>query len=124
LFSYVEESDSLHERAIAHIESLSTDPEVYTPSVVLHEFDAVLKTNHVGFDERRVIFEELSKVIPDGKVLRTTASIMKLAADLDKDADWRGHYFDAAIVACALQHSADIMTTDGRMPRLGVRTEW
>jgi hypothetical protein len=28
------------------------------------------------------------------------------------------------IVACALQNSADIITTDGEMPKLGVKTEW
>jgi predicted nucleic acid-binding protein len=42
----------------------------------------------------------------------------------EKKATWISHYFDTMIVACALQNSADIITTDGEMPKLGVKTEW
>lgn len=40
----------------------------------------------------------------------------------DGSARWESHYFDVMIAAVAEAHSAEVVTTDTKIPLLGVKT--
>ncbi len=124
LVSYTDKSNTLHARAEAHVTSLTSRSDGFVPSVVLHEYDTVLKNRSVSFEDREKLFDLLSSVIPRRKILRSTTTQLKRAAGLDKTASWQSHYFDVMIASCALENSATLITTDTEIPKLGVKVEW
>lgn len=124
LVAFVDPKHPLHTTAKKHVESLTTEPEVFLPSTVLLELDLVLKGTEFKPHQRKEIFELLRKVIPENKILPLTMEVMKKAIDLDSKARWTSHYFDAIIAAYAANHSATILTSDRMIPTLGVPVEW
>ncbi len=82
--------------------------------------------NNKRFDskERKRIFDSLRQLVPNAKVLPLTASIMSRAAYLDGTAHWSSHYFDVLVASYASEHSAEVITTDSNIPKLGVRVSW
>ena len=124
LIAFSRPSDRLHEAGKKHIKAVTNTDETFVPSAVLLELDTVLKSRNFSYDERKEIFETLAPVIPNDKVLRLTPPILKRAAELDSVASWRDHYFDVIIVATALEHAAEVVTTDSKMSSLGVTVSW
>jgi predicted nucleic acid-binding protein len=124
LVAFVDTKHPMHATAKKHVESLSSESDVFLPSTSLLELDLVLKGSEFKLEQRKDIFGLLAQVIPDQKILPLTTRVIEKAVDLDKKARWTSHYFDAIIAAYAINHSATIVTTDRMIPPLGVTTEW
>jgi predicted nucleic acid-binding protein len=124
LVSFIEQEHPLHARSEEHIKQITTTEEVYVPSVTLQELDLVMKGRGFTFEERQQIFAELLKVIPVEKVLRSSPSLHRKAAEFDKIATWNTHYFDVLVAAFAFEYKAEIITTDTKIGSLGVTTTW
>lgn len=113
-------SDRHHMKATKHLASLSKDPEVALPISVVFEVDLTLKARGYTHDERRQTWLELSPKLPAGKIIPQTAVSMAAASSLESEGM---DYFDALVVAQALELQAVVITNDQSIARK-VATVW
>jgi predicted nucleic acid-binding protein len=120
LISSLDPEHPLYRDAIKHLQSVIFSEEIYVPSVVLIECDLVLKAKGFSKEERSIIFERLTQLIPENRILPITINVLKRIADLENEK----RYFDALIASTALEHNADIISTDHVFPKEGITTLW
>ena len=121
LIAFVNQDDSLHEKASKYILDISNGHDVLVPSAALLEFDLELETHGVGDADREKVHSRLGWLIPEKTVLPLTPAVLGRAAQLARKARWRGAYFDTMIVATGLEYGAvSALTTDHRFPKLGL----
>ena len=101
-------SNKLHVKATRHLKSLKTRNDVYVPSVVLFEYDTLLKSRGISTKDRKRIFDDLSLIISLEKILPNNPSIHSEATRYDK----KDFYFDSLVASTALEHGATIVSTD------------
>lgn len=107
-------------KATKHLASLSKDPEVALPLSVIFEADLTLKARGYSHDERRQTWLELAPKLPAQKIISQTAVSMAVSASLEKEGM---DYFDALVVAQALELQAVVITNDQSIARK-VATVW
>jgi len=124
LASALDRKDPRHARGRNHLFSVITDEEVFVPSVCVIELDLVAKANGVKELQRAKINDKLATLIARDKILPVTPSMVARACKLATKARWRSKYFDMLIAAAALEHSAEIITTDRKFENLGITINW
>lgn len=122
--AYIDDTHILHSKAQDHVRDVTASSDVYVPSPALLELDLVLKSNQYTFEERKATFRLLESPIPPDKVLKVTPEIMKRVTEFDRLATWTSHYFDSMVAAVAENCGAEVVTTDAKIPLLGVKTSW
>ena len=121
LMAFLDEEDSLFERATTYIAEISSMDDVFLPSATLLELDLELKAHSVSDNDRAGIHSRFGRLIPQTRVLPLTPGVLSRAAELSRMATWRGAYFDTIIVATGLEYGADsAITTDRRFSKLGL----
>lgn len=120
LISSLDPEHPLYKDAIKHLQSVIFSEEIYVPSAILLECDLVLKGKGFSKEERAIIFERLTRLIPKNKILPITVSVLKRTANLEDEKQ----YFDALIASTALEHAATIISTDHIFPEEGITTVW
>ncbi len=118
LIGAIRKEDRHHKKARKHLDSLSTEG-VFIPSSTIIEFDLELKAHGYTPEEREVTLEEVAAKIPPDKTLPTTATSLIEVARLESKLS----YFDAMIVAAALELGAEVVTTDREIKNL-MPTVW
>ncbi|MHA1334025.1 MAG: type II toxin-antitoxin system VapC family toxin [Candidatus Odinarchaeia archaeon] len=122
LVASTDPSHSLYKKALEHLVSVRDSNETYVPSVVLLEYDLVLKKQKISEDIRVKNFEILSKIIPDNKILPLTNRIILEAIKLTKNHSIS--YFDSLIAGTASVYKADIISTDHVFSCIGIKAIW
>ena len=117
-------ADPLHERGFEHLGNISVEDDVFVPSICILEFDVVAKSSRIGDRERSAVYSKLLRFIPSNKILSLNIEIMKRACELMPVVKGRSKYFDTMIAAFALEYGAEIISTDRRFEKLGVKTIW
>jgi predicted nucleic acid-binding protein len=117
-------ADPLHERGFEHLTNIPFGDDIYVPSICILEFDVVAKSKGIGNQERSRVYQTLLRFIPSSKVLPLDVKIMRRACELMSIAKWRSKYFDTIIAASALEYKAEIISTDKRLEKLGVKIVW
>ncbi len=110
LIGAIRKEDLHHEKAKEHLNSLSTE-DVFIPASTIIEFDLELKAHGYTPEERETTLEEVAAKIPPNKTLPTTATSLIAVARLESKLS----YFDAMIVATALELGAEVVTTDQKI---------
>ena len=77
LISSLDPEHPLYTSALKHLQSLILSEEVYIPSAVLLECDLVLKGEGFSKEERTAIFEKLTRIIPENKILPIAVNVLK-----------------------------------------------
>ena len=124
LFGTADSEDGYHERSCQHLRRIS-EPETYLGTFALLEFDIVLKSRGVSFEERMEKHATLLSDYPqlERKVACLTPATFYLASKLEMDTDLE--YFDAGIAAEALQLDGTIVSTDRAFDRVdGLKRIW
>jgi len=111
--------DKHHDRAFNHLLPLKNRKEVYIPSSTLLEFDLILKNRGYTTEERKITFDAVMPYISERKVLPITPAIISQIPDLEPKLS----YFDAFIVAYALNLKATVITTDAEISKWA-EVEW
>jgi len=120
LVGAVNPADPYHRKALEHLDSLASNPEVFLPSTAILEFDLELKAHGYTAVERETTFEDLSVKVPQGKILALSPSAMIEA--VKTEAQGLG-YFDSLISAQAGIANAHVVTTDREIAKYA-RTVW
>ena len=124
LFGTADSNDEHHERAKTHLRRVS-EPEVYLGTFALMEFDIVMKSRGLTFEDRMEKHALLLRDYPklDQKVAGVTPATMYLASRLEVDA--KLEYFDAGVAAEALQLDGAVISTDRAFDRVeGLKRLW
>jgi predicted nucleic acid-binding protein len=124
LFGTADSNDEHHERAKAHLSRVSK-PEVYLGTFALMEFDIVMKSRGLSFDDRMEKHASLLRDYPelDQRVACVTPATMYLASRLEGKA--KLEYFDAGVAAEALQLDGAVISTDRAFDTVeGLRRLW
>jgi predicted nucleic acid-binding protein len=124
LFGTADSNDKHHERAKRHLRRVS-DPAVYLGTFALMEFDIVMKSRGLTFEDRMEKHVSLLRDYPDldQKVAGVTPATMYLASRLEGEA--KLEYFDAGVAAEALQLDGGVISTDRAFDRVeGLKRSW
>jgi len=124
LFGCADSKDRHHERAVKHLQTIS-ESTTYLATLALMEFDVVLKSRGIGFENRMMKHAALIRDYPniEDKVAGLTPSTFYLAAKLEDEAGLE--YFDAGIAAEALQLDGKIISTDKAFDNVeGLKRIW
>lgn len=122
LIAFRDRIDPRYKRANEYVE-ISLRQEIFVPSATLLEFDLELTAHGVSDQTRASIHSTLARLIPHGRILPLTPTVLGRTAELSKLATWRGAYFDTMIAATGLEYGADfVITTDRKFSRLGIKT--
>jgi predicted nucleic acid-binding protein len=124
LFGTADSNDKNHERAKRHLRRVS-DPAVYLGTFALMEFDIVMKSRGLTFEDRMEKLVSLLLDYPDldQKVAGVTPATMYLASRLEGEAELE--YFDAGVAAEALQLDGAVISTDRAFDRVeGLKRSW
>lgn len=108
-----------HDVAFNHLRSVRNKKEIYVPSSALIEFDLILKNRGYTQEERKITFDAIMPYIPERKVLPITPEVISQIPSLESELS----YFDAFIVAYALNLKATVITTDSEISKW-VEVEW
>lgn len=120
LISSLDPDHPLYRDALKHLESVILLDDVFVPSVVVLECDLVLKGEGFSNEERSKIFEKLTRIIPENKILPILINVIKKTADIVNEKT----YFDALIASTAFKYNADIISTDPIFSKQGINTIW
>ncbi len=124
LFASADRTDKHHKRALFHMRRLRA-PESWLAAFALMEFDIVLKSRGLSFDERMEKYALMIRDHPDAavKVRNFSPSLLYLTASLEKD--FRLGYFDAGVASEALQYDGVVISTDKVFENVsGLKREW
>ena len=124
LFGTADSNDEHHEYAKRHLRRVS-EPEVYLGTFALMEFDIVMKSRGLTFEDRMEKHVSLLRDYPelDQKVASVTPATMYLASRLEGEA--KLEYFDAGVAAEALQLDGVVISTDRAFDRVeGLNRLW
>ncbi len=111
LFGTADSNDPHHERAKRHLRRIS-EPEVYLATFALLEFDIVMKSRGLSFEDRMEKHAILLRDNPelDRKVAGISPATLYLASRLEEAAELE--YFDAGVAAEAIQLDGRVISTD------------
>ena len=124
LFGTADSSDRHHEHASKHLRRISA-PETYLGTFALLEFDIVMKSRGLSFEDR---MEKHASLLRDYqelevKVAALSPAVLYLASRLEKETDLE--YFDAGVAAEAIQLDGEVVSTDRAFDRVqGLRRTW
>jgi predicted nucleic acid-binding protein len=124
LFGTADSKDAHHEHASKHLRRIS-EPEIYLATFALLEFDIVMKSRGLSFEERMQKHASLLRDYPelDRKVATISPGTFYLASALGHEADLE--YFDAGVAAEAIQLDGIVVSTDRAFDRVdGLRRIW
>ena len=124
LFGTADSKDNHHERASKHLRRIS-EPETYLGTFALLEFEIVLKSRGLSFEDRMQKHASLLRDYPelDRKVATLSPATFYLASKLEDDAYLE--YFDAGVAAEALQLDGIVVSTDRAFERVeGLKRIW
>lgn len=124
LFGTADSNDEHHERAKRHLRSVS-EPGVYLGMFALMEFDIVMKSRGLTFEDRMEKHASLLRDYPelDQKVTSVTPAVMYLTSRLEGEA--KLEYFDAGVAAEALRLDGTVISTDRAFDRVeGLKRLW
>lgn len=124
LFGTADSKDNHHEHASKHLRRIS-EPEIYLGTFALQEFDIVLKSRGLSFEDRMQEHASLLRDYPElnHKVAAVSPTTFYLASKLEDEADLE--YFDAGIAAEALQLDGIVVSTDRAFDRIeGLKRIW
>lgn len=123
LFGALDPEDKHHKRALWHLTLVRLTPDVYVPSAVLMEFDMTVKSREFSAAERLTLLDGLTKLIPSGKVLPITPSILERAARFETQQKLSS-YFDALVASTSEEYGAEIISTDEEFSEANFSTIW
>jgi predicted nucleic acid-binding protein len=111
LFGTADSNDPHHERAKRHLRRIS-EPGVYLATFALLEFDIVMKSRGLLFEDRMEKHAILLRDNPelDRKVAGINPATLYLASSLEEAAELE--YFDAGVAAEAIQLDGKVISTD------------
>lgn len=112
--------DGLHQDALLHLKSITTDPETFLPISAALEFDLVLKGRGYTNSEREVTLDWLVSSVPSEKLACNTLPSLSQATILQEKGMG---YFDSVITALALSSRGTVITTDKEISK-AVETDW
>ena len=124
VFGTADSNDEHHNRAKRHLRRVS-EPGVYLGTFALMEFDIVMKSRGLTFEDRMEKHASLLRDYPelDQKVASVTPATMYLASRLEGEA--KLEYFDAGVAAEALQLDGTVISTDRAFDRVeGLKRLW
>ena len=113
LFGALDEEDEHHDASVAHMRRLSSESADYwIAGFALFEFDVVMKSRGLTFDERMENYALLLKDFPSvsEKTLKIGPGTLFLTAELEKNQGI--DYFDAGIASESLQKNGIVVSTD------------
>lgn len=110
----------LHSRARLHLLSLRSSNDVFVPTIVLTEYNVVLKSRGFSPSDRERIFRNLQLVIPYQKVVPCTPSIHARAVQFEGFGGW----FDSVVAATAFEYYATVISTDHVFDVINVPRTW
>jgi predicted nucleic-acid-binding protein len=109
-----------HSIASKYLNLVSQDEQTFVPSIILLEFDLVMKGRSYTFQQRKDTFDWLDDLIPDPKLLSNSVSSLKKAIELQETGM---SYFDSVISAAALDQNAVVLTPDPVIAQIA-KTKW
>ena len=111
LFAAADYQDRAHEKALHYMKRLRLE-KYYMASFSLLEFDIVLKSRGITFDERMEKYALLMRDYPaiSEKIHSISPTTLYLLATLERDVGME--YFDAAIASEALQVDGNVVSND------------
>jgi predicted nucleic acid-binding protein len=124
LFGTADSNDRHHQLASRHLRSIF-EPETFLGTFALLEFDIVMKSRGLSFEDRMEKHASLLRDYPElsRKVASVGPATFYLTSKLQKEADLE--YFDAGVAAEALQLDGQVVSSDRAFDRVeGLRRIW
>ena len=124
IFGAADSSDRHHDRAKRHLQRIANS-EVYLGTFALLEFDIVMKSRGLSFQERMEKHASLLRDYPElsEKMVGVSPATLYLASRLEGEAELE--YFDAGVAAEALQLDGTVVSTDRAFDRVeGLKRIW
>lgn len=120
LVASINPNDRLHSQARNHLNAVSSGTQTFVPAPVLIEFELEMKTHGFSEEERITVFEDLSPLIPNSKIIPQSVTSMIEALNLYTSGM---SYFDSLVSSMAKEIGATIITKDRAIANV-VETEW
>jgi len=124
IFGAADSNDRHHDRAKRHLQRIANS-EVYLGTFALLEFDIVMKSRGLSFQERMEKHVSLLRDYPElsEKMVGVSPATLYLASRLEGEAELE--YFDAGVAAEALQLDGTVVSTDRAFDRVeGLKRIW
>lgn len=124
IFGAADSNDRHHDRAKRHLQRIANS-EVYLGTFALLEFDIVMKSRGLSFQERMEKHASLLRDYPElsEKMVGVSPATLYLASRLEGEAELE--YFDAGVAAEALQLDGTVVSTDRAFDRVeGLKRIW
>jgi len=124
IFGAADSNDRHHDRAKRHLQHIANS-EVYLGTFALLEFDIVMKSRGLSFQERMEKHASLLRDYPElsEKMVGVSPATLYLASRLEGEAELE--YFDAGVAAEALQLDGTVVSTDRAFDRVeGLKRIW
>lgn len=111
LFAVADKEDKYHSTALKHMRGLSEE-DYWVAGFALFEFDVVMKTRGLSFEERMRSYALMIRDFPHvaEKTLNLSPESLYLTARIEKEHEME--YFDAGIASESLQKDGMVVTTD------------
>ncbi len=124
IFGAADSNDRHHDRAKRHLQRIANS-EVYLGTFALLEFDIVMKSRGLSFQERMEKHASLLRDYPElsEKMVSVSPATLYLASRLEGEAELE--YFDSGVAAEALQLDGTVVSTDRAFDRVeGLKRIW
>ena len=120
IIGFLNPKDRMHDRSVEHVRRVSSDDNVFVPTVSLVEADLVMKLRGYDGPERQTSWRALESEIPLDKVIPNSVASIYHAVELQEQGM---DYFDSLVASLAKETSSTVITTDKRIAE-AVETVW
>ncbi len=120
IIGYLNPSDKVHRRSVYHINSVTSDGDLFVPNVSVMEADLVMKIRGYTHSEREISWRALEGKIPSSKIVANSISSVHSALRLQEEGM---DYYDSLISSLARETNSVVITTDKAIEAV-VKTEW
>jgi predicted nucleic-acid-binding protein len=120
IIGFLNPKDRVHARSVENLLRVSSEDDVFVPTVSLVEADLVMKLRGYDGTERQTSWRALEGEIPANKVITNSVSSIYYAVGLQEQGM---DYFDSLVASLARGTDSIVITTDRRIAEI-VKTEW